>query len=120
MRLYLVFERWEEERYPEGIKWKFLEHKGPVFAPPYEPLPESVKFYYDGELFQGCPTFGQEKSQFPSRKWKVRNDLVLYHLFCFFFHFVLLSSCGSEEGSSGIYLIRKGPFGAEKVSRERG
>lgn len=44
---------WEEERYPEGIKWKFLEHKGPVFAPPYEPLPESVKFYYDGELFQG-------------------------------------------------------------------
>lgn len=51
MRLYLVFWRWEEERYPEGIKWKFLEHKGPVFAPPYEPLPESVKFYYDGELF---------------------------------------------------------------------
>lgn len=42
--------RWEEERYPEGIKWKFLEHKGPVFAPPYEPLPENVKFYYDGEL----------------------------------------------------------------------
>lgn len=91
MRLYLVFERWEEERYPEGIKWKFLEHKGPVFAPPYEPLPESVKFYYDGELFQGCPTFGQEKSQFPSRKWKVRNDLVLYHLFCFFsFCFIIL------------------------------
>lgn len=41
--------RWEEERYPEGIKWKFLEHKGPVFAPPYEPLPENVKFYYDGK-----------------------------------------------------------------------
>lgn len=52
MSLYLVFKRWEEERYPEGIKWKFLEHKGPVFAPPYEPLPEGVKFYYDGELFQ--------------------------------------------------------------------
>ncbi|KAF5917542.1 hypothetical protein HPG69_017434 [Diceros bicornis minor] len=58
---------WEEERYPEGIKWKFLEHKGPVFAPPYEPLPENVKFYYDG------------------------------------------------EGSSGVYLILKGPFGAEEV-----
>ena len=42
--------RWEEERYPEGIKWKFLEHSGPVFAPPYEPLPENVKFYYDGKL----------------------------------------------------------------------
>uniref|UniRef100_A0AAR2JLJ1 DNA topoisomerase 1 n=1 Tax=Pygocentrus nattereri TaxID=42514 RepID=A0AAR2JLJ1_PYGNA len=39
---------WEEERYTDGVKWKFLEHKGPVFAPPYEPLPSNVKFYYDG------------------------------------------------------------------------
>ncbi|PKU31580.1 hypothetical protein llap_18116 [Limosa lapponica baueri] len=44
--------QWEEERYPEGIKWKFLEHKGPVFAPPYEPLPENVKFYYDGKVMK--------------------------------------------------------------------
>lgn len=42
--------RWEEERYTDGVKWKFLEHKGPVFAPPYEPLPSNVKFYYDGRL----------------------------------------------------------------------
>lgn len=41
--------RWEEERYTDGSKWRFLEHKGPVFAPPYEPLPDKVKFYYDGE-----------------------------------------------------------------------
>lgn len=40
--------RWEEERYTDGSKWRFLEHKGPVFAPPYEPLPDKVKFYYDG------------------------------------------------------------------------
>lgn len=40
--------RWEEERYTDGVKWKFLEHKGPVFAPPYEPLPSNVRFYYDG------------------------------------------------------------------------
>uniref|UniRef100_A0A8B9FZ86 DNA topoisomerase I n=1 Tax=Amazona collaria TaxID=241587 RepID=A0A8B9FZ86_9PSIT len=40
------------KRYPEGIKWKFLEHKGPVFAPPYEPLPENVKFYYDGKVMK--------------------------------------------------------------------
>lgn len=26
-----------------------MEHKGPVFAPDYEPLPENVKFYYDGK-----------------------------------------------------------------------
>ncbi|XP_072308062.1 DNA topoisomerase I, like [Eucyclogobius newberryi] len=40
---------WEEERYTDGVKWKFLEHNGPVFAPPYEPLPSRVKFYYDGK-----------------------------------------------------------------------
>ncbi|CAJ0955429.1 unnamed protein product, partial [Ranitomeya imitator] len=43
---------WEEEKYEDGIKWKFLEHKGPVFAPPYDPLPTDVKFYYDGKPFQ--------------------------------------------------------------------
>ncbi|XP_018594632.1 DNA topoisomerase 1-like [Scleropages formosus] len=43
---------WEEERYTDGQKWKFLEHKGPVFAPPYEPLPSNVNFYYDGKLFK--------------------------------------------------------------------
>ncbi|KAM4737045.1 DNA topoisomerase I, mitochondrial [Anableps anableps] len=40
---------WEEERYTDGSKWRFLEHKGPVFAPPYELLPDKVKFYYDGK-----------------------------------------------------------------------
>jgi DNA topoisomerase-1 len=41
--------RWEEEKKDDGKKWKFLEHKGPVFAPPYEPLPDSIKFFYDGK-----------------------------------------------------------------------
>ncbi|CAL1605715.1 unnamed protein product [Knipowitschia caucasica] len=40
---------WEEERYTDGSKWRFLEHKGPVFAPPYEPMPDKVKFFYDGK-----------------------------------------------------------------------
>ena len=40
---------WEEERQNDGTKWKFLEHKGPVFAPPYEPLPDHVGFYYGGK-----------------------------------------------------------------------
>lgn len=48
MLLFVVI-RWEEERYTDGSKWRFLEHKGPVFAPPYEPLPDKVKFYYNGE-----------------------------------------------------------------------
>ncbi|MCJ8733214.1 hypothetical protein PDJAM_G00220640 [Pangasius djambal] len=40
---------WEEEKYEDGIKWKFLEHKGPYFPPEYQPLPDNVKFYYDGK-----------------------------------------------------------------------
>ncbi|XP_023654665.1 DNA topoisomerase 1 [Paramormyrops kingsleyae] len=46
---------WEEERYTDGSKWKFLEHKGPVFAPPYEPLPNNIKFYYDGKHMKLSP-----------------------------------------------------------------
>jgi DNA topoisomerase I len=41
--------RWEEEKPSDGTKWTYLEHKGPVFAPLYEPLPDSVKFYYNGK-----------------------------------------------------------------------
>ncbi|XP_062860294.1 DNA topoisomerase I, mitochondrial [Trichomycterus rosablanca] len=40
---------WEEERYEDGVKWKFLEHKGPYFPPDFQPLPDDVKFYYDGK-----------------------------------------------------------------------
>ncbi|KAB7495843.1 DNA topoisomerase 1 [Armadillidium nasatum] len=39
---------WEEEKRDDGKKWTFLEHKGPVFADPYERLPSHVKFCYDG------------------------------------------------------------------------
>ncbi|XP_037632522.1 DNA topoisomerase I, like [Sebastes umbrosus] len=46
---------WEEERSTDGSKWKFLEHKGPVFAPPYDPLPSHVKFYYDGKHMKLSP-----------------------------------------------------------------
>uniref|UniRef100_A0A673LYE9 DNA topoisomerase 1 n=1 Tax=Sinocyclocheilus rhinocerous TaxID=307959 RepID=A0A673LYE9_9TELE len=33
-----LFLRWEEEKCTDGSKWRFLEHKGPVCPPPYEPL----------------------------------------------------------------------------------
>ncbi|KAG8431584.1 hypothetical protein GDO86_018106 [Hymenochirus boettgeri] len=46
---------WEEEHYEDGVKWKFLEHKGPYFAPPYEPLPDDVNFYYDGKPMKLSP-----------------------------------------------------------------
>lgn len=44
----LLFCRWEEEKHDDGVKWTYLEHKGPMFAPPYEPLPKNVKFFYSG------------------------------------------------------------------------
>ncbi|XP_049578718.1 DNA topoisomerase I, mitochondrial isoform X4 [Syngnathus scovelli] len=40
---------WEEEKYEAGVKWRFLEHKGPYFPPDYQPLPDNVHFYYKGE-----------------------------------------------------------------------
>ena len=45
------------------MKWRFLEHKGPMFAPEYERLPKSVRFWYDGkimvlsDLAEECATF---------------------------------------------------------------
>ncbi|CAG4944163.1 unnamed protein product [Colias eurytheme] len=44
-----VWKWWEEQKHDDGTKWRFLEHKGPLFAPPYEPLPSNVKFRYDGK-----------------------------------------------------------------------
>ncbi|XP_077800338.1 DNA topoisomerase I, mitochondrial isoform X4 [Macaca mulatta] len=41
--------KWEEEKREDGVKWRQLEHKGPYFAPPYEPLPDGVCFFYDGK-----------------------------------------------------------------------
>ncbi|XP_074997163.1 DNA topoisomerase I, mitochondrial isoform X2 [Calonectris borealis] len=40
---------WEEEKKEDGVKWTQLEHRGPYFAPLYEPLPDDVQFYYDGK-----------------------------------------------------------------------
>ncbi|XP_061773970.1 DNA topoisomerase I, mitochondrial isoform X3 [Nerophis ophidion] len=40
---------WEEEKYEDGVKWRFLEHKGPYFPPEYQPLPANVHFYYNGK-----------------------------------------------------------------------
>ena len=42
--------RWEEEQYTDGRKWTTLEHKGPLFPPAYESLPNHVKFFYNGSL----------------------------------------------------------------------
>ncbi|XP_058117465.1 DNA topoisomerase I, mitochondrial [Anopheles coustani] len=44
-----VWKWWEEEKREDGSKWTYLEHKGPVFAPAYEPLPPSVTFEYAGK-----------------------------------------------------------------------
>uniref|UniRef100_A0A3Q3BGD0 DNA topoisomerase I n=1 Tax=Kryptolebias marmoratus TaxID=37003 RepID=A0A3Q3BGD0_KRYMA len=40
---------WEEEKYEDGVKWKFLEHNGPYFPPEYQPFPDNIHFYYNGK-----------------------------------------------------------------------
>uniref|UniRef100_A0A0K0CUE4 DNA topoisomerase I n=1 Tax=Angiostrongylus cantonensis TaxID=6313 RepID=A0A0K0CUE4_ANGCA len=47
-----VWEWWKEEKKPAGVKWNSLHHKGPLFAPPYERLPDHVNFKYDGKVVQ--------------------------------------------------------------------
>jgi len=46
--------KWWEEQSPEQsdgtIKWRTLEHKGPMFAPEYVPLPKNIKFKYNGKV----------------------------------------------------------------------
>lgn len=41
---------WEqdEKALPDGHNWKYMEHNGPIFAPPYEPLPSHINLKYDG------------------------------------------------------------------------
>ncbi|UJR33744.1 hypothetical protein I4U23_021171 [Adineta vaga] len=43
-----IWRWWEDEQYTDGRKWTTLEHKGPLFSSPYEPLPSNVKFFYNG------------------------------------------------------------------------
>ncbi|XP_077074719.1 DNA topoisomerase I, mitochondrial isoform X3 [Siphateles boraxobius] len=47
--------RWEESKSSDSQKWSRLEHKGPYFAPEYDPLPDNVPFYYDGQLLKLSP-----------------------------------------------------------------
>ncbi|GCB67826.1 hypothetical protein scyTo_0012193, partial [Scyliorhinus torazame] len=47
-RAEFAVKRWEEEHYEDGVKWMFLEHQGPLFAPAYEPLPSGIDFCYKG------------------------------------------------------------------------
>ncbi|CAB07640.1 DNA topoisomerase 1 [Caenorhabditis elegans] len=44
-----IWEWWKEEKKPAGVKWNSLQHCGPLFAPPYIPLPSHVHFKYGGE-----------------------------------------------------------------------
>jgi len=50
-----VWKWWEEEKPTDGSKWRFLEHKGVMFPPEYEPLPDHVVFKYDGEKMKLSP-----------------------------------------------------------------
>uniref|UniRef100_A0A915LV61 DNA topoisomerase I DNA binding eukaryotic-type domain-containing protein n=1 Tax=Meloidogyne javanica TaxID=6303 RepID=A0A915LV61_MELJA len=53
-------QEWWEEQSPEQsdgtIKWRTLEHKGPMFAPEYVPLPKNIKFKYNGKPMDLSPS----------------------------------------------------------------
>lgn len=49
-----IWKWWDEGPLEAGVKWRTLEHKGPVLAPEYQPLPKHVKFYYDGKPMDLC------------------------------------------------------------------
>lgn len=44
-----IWKWWEEPALDAGTKWRTLEHKGPLLAEEYKPLPKHVKFFYDGK-----------------------------------------------------------------------
>ncbi|PAV83786.1 hypothetical protein WR25_22946 [Diploscapter pachys] len=50
-----VWEWWKEEKKPAGVKWNTLVHKGPLFAPLYEPLPSGIRMKYDGKSVDLSP-----------------------------------------------------------------
>ncbi|KAK4337431.1 hypothetical protein RND71_043635 [Anisodus tanguticus] len=51
-----IWKWWEEmNNNDNSVKWQTLSHKGPVFAPLYEKLPDRVKFYYDGKVVKLQP-----------------------------------------------------------------
>ena len=43
MEVNLAWQEEEESSLPEGLKWTSLTHKGPLFPPEYEPLPDDVR-----------------------------------------------------------------------------
>ena len=43
MKVNLAWQEEEESSLPEGLKWTSLTHKGPLFPPEYEPLPDDVR-----------------------------------------------------------------------------
>lgn len=50
-----IWKWWLEEDLEPGTKWRTLEHRGPLLAPEYDPLPKNVKFYYDGKPMELSP-----------------------------------------------------------------
>lgn len=48
-----AFKWWEAPKLPAGINWRYLEHAGIVFAPPY--VPHNVPLLYDGNPIELTP-----------------------------------------------------------------
>ena len=53
---------WEADNLNSDVKWATLQHKGPLFPPPYEP--HGVKMKYDGRPVKLTPTAEEVASFF--------------------------------------------------------
>ena len=51
-----VWKWWEEDPLPKGVKWRTLQHEGPLFPPQYELLPNSVKLLYNKHPIKLSPS----------------------------------------------------------------
>uniref|UniRef100_A0A8C9AMR8 DNA topoisomerase I n=1 Tax=Prolemur simus TaxID=1328070 RepID=A0A8C9AMR8_PROSS len=75
---------WEEEKSTDRVKWRQLEHRGPYFAPAYEPLPDGVRFFYNGEEASEWPAPGCDLPVFTPgwgpREMTVEERKVIKHL----------------------------------------
>jgi hypothetical protein len=63
------------KRFDSDHKWKFLQHRGPRFPPPYRRLPDTVKFLYDGI---GCDLSEESEEAATLYAKALRNDCVKF------------------------------------------
>ncbi|PSR92386.1 eukaryotic DNA topoisomerase I [Coniella lustricola] len=95
---------WWNEQKPDddSIKWTTLEHSGVLFPPEYEPLPKSVRLYYDGTPLELQPEAEEAATFFGSMlnsENNVKNPVFQKNFFSDFT--ALLKKTGGAKDKNG-------------------